>query len=67
MDEDDDTMDVPLWIVTFTDLMSLLLTFFILLLTYSTPKLEKLYELIGTIGGTFGIFYTTEEERDDGQ
>lgn len=54
----------PKWIVTFTDLMSLLLTFFILLLTFSTPKVEKLYEVRGSIRGTFGIFTDSKDDRD---
>ena len=52
----------PKWIVTFTDLMSLLLTFFILLLTFSTPRVEKLFDLRGSIKGSFGIF---DDDRDD--
>jgi chemotaxis protein MotB len=52
------------WIVTFTDLMSLLLTFFILLLTFSTPRVEKLYELRGSIQGTFGIFTDFRDDLD---
>lgn len=54
----------PKWIVTFTDLMSLLLTFFILLLTFSTPQREKLFELRGSIRGTFGIFTDALDDRD---
>ena len=54
----------PKWIVTFTDLMSLLLTFFILLLTFSTPRVEKLYEVRGSIRGTFGIFFDSKDDRD---
>ena len=54
----------PLWIVTFTDLMSLLLTFFILLLTFSSPRVEKLFDLRGSIKGTFGIFDDAKDDRD---
>ncbi len=54
----------PKWIVTFTDLMSLLLTFFILLLTFSTPAVEKLFDLRGSISGTFGIFDDAKDDRD---
>ncbi|MFW5830334.1 MAG: flagellar motor protein MotB [Planctomycetota bacterium] len=61
----DDSGPAPAkWIVTFTDLMSLLLTFFILLLTFSTPKVEKLFELRGSIRGTFGIFADYRDELD---
>lgn len=54
----------PDWIVTFTDLMSLLLCFFVLLLTFSTPRVEKLEELRGSIAGSFGIFGPDRDDRD---
>lgn len=60
--EDQGPPDTPDWIVTFTDLMSLLLTFFILLLTFSTPKVENLFQLRGSIAGSFGVF---SGPRDD--
>ncbi|TVR14052.1 MAG: hypothetical protein EA401_05355 [Planctomycetota bacterium] len=55
----------PKWITTFTDLMSLLLTFFVLLLTFSTPRIEKLFELRGSIQAAFGIFTAKMAEMDD--
>ena len=55
---------IPDWIVTFTDLMSLLLTFFILLLTFSTPKVELLFELRGSIRDSFGIFSGKRNDND---
>ena len=55
----------PKWITTFTDLMSLLLTFFVLLLTFSTPRIEKLFELRGSIEAAFGIFSAKMAEMDD--
>jgi len=60
----DDGPETPDWIVTFTDLMSLLLTFFILLLTFSTPRVERLFELRGSIQGSFGVFGPHQNERD---
>ncbi|NRA36919.1 MAG: hypothetical protein HRU15_02160 [Planctomycetes bacterium] len=62
--EDPGPPPTPTWVVTFTDMMSLLLTFFILLLTYSTPKVEKLFDLRGSIEGTFGIFTDAKDDRD---
>ncbi|MFW5698949.1 MAG: flagellar motor protein MotB [Planctomycetota bacterium] len=62
--EEDGAPETPEWIVTFTDLMSLLLTFFILLLTFSTPKVEKLFELRGSIRDTFGIFSGRRDDKD---
>ena len=62
--EDSGPPPTPKWIVTFTDLMSLLLTFFILLLTFSTPRVEKLFDLRGSIKGSFGIFDDHKDDRD---
>jgi len=55
----------PDWIVTFTDLMSLLLTFFVLLLTFSTPRMEKLFDLRGSIDAAFGIVFADPSKMDD--
>ena len=51
--------DIPEWVVTYGDLMSLLLCFFILLVAFSEPKkpdefrkvLEKIREALGFKGG----------------
>ncbi len=37
--------DVPLWLITFTDVMALMLTFFVLLYSMSVPDVEKWEEL----------------------
>ena len=60
---EDEGLPIQRWIVTFTDLMSLLLTFF-LLLTFSTPRVEKLFELRGSIDGSFGIFTGPRDDKD---
>ncbi len=39
--EDDDSSKVPLWLITFTDVMALMLTFFVLLYSMSSPQKEK--------------------------
>ncbi len=41
----------PTWMVTLGDCMSLLVTFFVLLLTFSTVKEDQLMELLGVING----------------
>ena len=61
---EDKGLPVPDWIVTFTDLMSLLLTFFILLLTFSTPRVERLFELRGSIDGSFGIISGAQNDNE---
>lgn len=46
----------PMWVVTYGDLMSLLLTFFVLLLSFATMEETKKYEMaIISIQGAFGI------------
>jgi chemotaxis protein MotB len=39
----------PLWFVSFTDMISLLCTFFIMLMTFSTPETEKFNKASGSI------------------
>ena len=45
----------PGWVVTFGDMMSLLLTFFILLLSFATMDILRYIELAGTIKQGFGL------------
>lgn len=45
----------PGWVVTFGDMMSLLLTFFILLLSFATMDILRFIELAGTIKQGFGL------------
>lgn len=45
----------PLWIVTFGDLMSLLLCFFVLLLSFSEMDRQKYKELSGSMQDAFGV------------
>jgi len=60
----DEKPKTPEWITTFADMISLLLTFFILLLTFATPSMEKLWELQGSIDGAFGWLKRTSGEND---
>jgi chemotaxis protein MotB len=53
----------PAWLTSFGDLMSLLLTFFILLYSMSTISLEKFYQAIKGIIKAFGGHYVIYEER----
>lgn len=45
---------VPDWIVTFADLATLLLTFFILLLSYAEMNMEKYRAMVQSMAGAFG-------------
>lgn len=44
MDEEDEAMGIPEWVVTFGDMMSLLLTFFIMLVSMSEIKQEEKFQ-----------------------
>lgn len=45
----------PAWMVTFADLMSLLLTFFILLLSFSNLEIVKFQTMAGSVRNAFGL------------
>lgn len=45
----------PAWMVTFGDLMSLLLTFFVLLLSFSVMEESKVTQAINSIQGALGV------------
>lgn len=45
----------PLWMTTFADMVTLLLTFFVLLLSFSTIEIEKFRAMVGSIKGELGI------------
>ncbi len=46
---------LPGWLATFSDLMSLLLTFFILLLSFSTTKQSDFEKAVGSLQGALGV------------
>lgn len=45
----------PTWMVTFADLMSLLLTFFVLLLSFSNMEVQEFKKLAGAMRESFGL------------
>ncbi len=49
----------PLWMCTFSDMMSLLLCFFILLLSFSVMDQKKYYQVAGSLKDAFG----TQKEK----
>lgn len=49
---------VPLWLITFTDIMALMLTFFVLLYSMSVPEVEKWEDLSVSINKGFSKFYS---------
>ncbi|MEE3257929.1 MAG: flagellar motor protein MotB [Candidatus Latescibacterota bacterium] len=51
----EDCPALPGWITTFSDLMSLLLTFFVLLLSFSTTKQADFEKAVGSLHGALGV------------
>jgi len=51
----DDGPDVPEWIVTFSDMISLLVTFFVLLMTFSSLEEDDVIKVKGAMTGTPGV------------
>ena len=45
----------PKWLVTFGDMMSLLLTFFIMLLSFANMDMQKYKDVLGSIEKAFGV------------
>lgn len=52
---DEEEEGAPAWVVTFGDLMSLLLCFFVLLLSFSEMDRQKYKEVAGSLSKAFGI------------
>lgn len=46
---------IPAWVVTFADLMSLLLCFFVLLLSFSEIDAQKFKQIAGELSAAFGV------------
>ena len=53
----------PGWVVTFGDMMSLLLTFFILLLSFATLDRVQFDKLSGVLQEGFGVISRTDTQR----
>lgn len=59
--EEDDAIGIPEWVVTFGDMMSLLLTFFIMLVSLSEIKDKETYQaLVDSMQRQFGYAKTIE-------
>ena len=59
MDEDEPQEEpdagIPAWVMTFADLMSLLMCFFVLLLSFSEMDVAKYKQLAGSMKNAFGV------------
>lgn len=65
MSDDEDAYEeptAPAWMATFGDLMSLLLTFFILLLSFASMDAKRFSEVSGSMRDAFGV-----QRREPGQ
>jgi chemotaxis protein MotB len=51
----EESAGAPMWVVTFADLMSLLMCFFVLLLSFSEMDLEKYKQVAGSLKYAFGV------------
>tara|TARA_R110002049_G_scaffold2750_8_gene22195 strand:+ start:126726 stop:127532 length:807 start_codon:yes stop_codon:yes gene_type:complete len=61
MDDEPEEMGIPEWVVTFGDMMSLLLTFFIMLVSLSEIKEEETYQaLVDSMQEQFGYQRTLD-------
>ncbi len=61
MNEEPEEMGIPEWVVTFGDMMSLLLTFFIMLVSLSEIKEEETYQaLVNSVQQQFGYQKTID-------
>lgn len=55
----DEGPDPDAWMVTFSDLLTLLMTFFVLIFASQDPVKEKFFEAFGHSSGVFGMFRTS--------
>jgi chemotaxis protein MotB len=55
IDEEPSAGGTPAWVVTFADLMSLLMCFFVLLLSFSEMDAQKFKEIAGELSKAFGV------------
>ncbi len=53
--EEDESPGIPAWMATFADLMSLLMCFFVLLLSFSEMDVQKYKQVAGSMKNAFGV------------
>lgn len=53
--EEEEKASIPAWVVTFADLMSLLMCFFVLLLAFSEIDAQRFKQLAGELSKAFGV------------
>lgn len=64
MDDDDDDdgggEGAPAWMATFSDLATLLLTFFVLLLSFAELNVTEFKEMLGSVRDAFGVQFESQ-------
>lgn len=55
MDEAEVSVGLPAWVMTFADLMTLLMCFYVLMLSFSEMDVAKFKELSGSVKDAFGV------------
>lgn len=55
----------PLWMVTYSDMVTLLLTFFVLLLSMAQLDKMKFKEVVGSLKGAFGVLSSSTQTSVD--
>lgn len=64
--QEDPPAGAPAWMATFSDLMNLLLCFFVLLFSMSTVDAQKYEEVVASFSNTFSIFENGASSIGDG-
>ncbi len=64
-DDDDDMPSAPAWMATFSDMMTLLMTFFILIMSFSTMEVDKFKMAMGSLQGALGVLGTQKKLRPE--
>lgn len=52
----------PVWVITFADLATLMLTFFVLMLSFANQDIIKFREMLGSVQDAFGVTVAREGE-----
>lgn len=60
IDPEEEDQSVPLWLITFTDIMALMLTFFVLLYSMSIPEIDKWDAMSQAVNKGLGKVYTMD-------
>lgn len=60
-EEEDDMPTAPAWMATFSDMMTLLMCFFILIMSFSTMEDQKFKLAMGSLKGAFGVIGTQKK------